>query len=51
MLPEWYQTRPDGEDVHPDADAMVKRIEAALSRDDLISLAARHAAYIPDTEG
>ena len=49
VSPEWYQIRPDGEDVHPAAERMIKRIESVLYRDDLTGLASRYAAYIPET--
>lgn len=51
VSPEWYQILPEGEDVHPEAEALVKKIEAVLSRDDLAGLASPNAAYIPGPDG
>jgi hypothetical protein len=45
ISPKWYETG-RGE-LEPEVEVLVKRIEAALSREDVRQLATAHAEYIP----
>lgn len=47
ISPEWYKPNRDSEDVHPEAETMVKKVEAVLSPKDLLQLTTRRADYIP----
>lgn len=51
ISPEWYKTRLDfSEEIHPEAEVLVNKVEAVLSREDVIQLAANRAEYIPAVE-
>ena len=48
ISPEWYKTRPDfSEEIHPEAEILVNKVEAVLSREDVLQLATNRADYIP----
>jgi hypothetical protein len=51
ISPEWYKTRPDfSEEIHPEAEILVNKVEAVLSREDMLQLGANRAEYIPIVE-
>ena len=45
ISPEWY--RESREDIDPGIEALFKKVEAVLSREDMRELATKHAQYIP----
>ncbi len=48
---EWYKTRDDfSEEIDPNVEVLIKRVEAVLSREDLRQLATNRAEYIPIVE-
>jgi hypothetical protein len=51
ILPEWYKTKHDfSEEIDPKFEALINKVEAILSREDVIQLAANRAEYIPVIE-
>lgn len=50
ISPDWYKTDRNIEEVHPEAEVMVKKVEAVLSREDVRQLATYGANYIPAVE-
>ena len=51
ISPEWYKTKHDfSEKIDPEAEALVKKIEASISRKDVLQLATNRADYIPVVE-
>ncbi len=51
ISPEWYKTKHDfSEEIDPKVEALINKVEAILSREDVIQLAARRAEYIPVVE-
>ena len=51
ISPEWYKTRHDfSEEIHPEAEILVNKVEALLSREDVLQLGANGADYIPVVE-
>lgn len=51
ISPEWYKTKHDfSEEIHPEAEILVNKVEAVLSREDVRQLATNHADYIPEVE-
>lgn len=48
ISPEWYKEKYDfSEKIDPKIEALIKKVEAMLSREDVIQLAANRAEYIP----
>jgi uncharacterized heparinase superfamily protein len=48
ISPEWYKTRDDfSEEIHPEAEILVNKVEAVLSHEDMLQLGANRADYIP----
>ena len=51
ISPEWYKTKLDfSEEIDPKVEALIKKIEAVLSREDVSQLATNNAEYIPIVE-
>lgn len=50
ISPDWYKTDRNFEEINPEVEAMVKKVEAVLSPDDVKQLATRRAEYIPVVE-
>jgi len=50
ISPKWYETRDDFEKIDPKAETLVKKVEAVLSREDVMQLATNRADYIPIVE-
>jgi carbamoylphosphate synthase small subunit len=51
ISPEWYKPRLDfSVEIHPEAEIVVKKVEAVLSREDVKQLAANRAEHIPVVE-
>ncbi len=47
ISPEWYKTRHDfSEEIDPKVEALIKKVEAVLSREDALQLATNRADYI-----
>ena len=47
ISPEWYKNDRNSEKIEPKVEALIKKMEAVFSRDDLREFATRHAKYIP----
>ena len=48
ISPDWYKPRLDfSVEIHPEAEIVVKKVEAVLSREDIRQLAANRAEHIP----
>jgi len=50
ISPEWYEKTCDFEEIKPEAEALARKLEAVLSRDDVRDLATERAKYIPTIE-
>jgi len=51
ISPEWYKTKPDfSEEIDPKVEALIKKVEAVLSHEDLTQLATNRADHIPVVE-
>ena len=51
ISPEWYKTRHDfSEEIDPKVEALINKVEAVLSREDMLQLATNRAEYIPVVE-
>lgn len=51
ISPEWYKMKTDfSEKVDPKVEALIKKVEAVLSHEDLLQLATNRADYIPLVE-
>ncbi len=51
ISPEWYKTKHDfSEEIDPKVEALIKKVEAVLSREDMLQLATNRADYIPVVE-
>lgn len=51
ISPEWYKAKHDfSEMIDPKVEAVINKVEAMLSREDVIQLAANRAEYIPVIE-
>jgi hypothetical protein len=49
ISPEWYESRDDYK-IDPKAEALVKKVEATLPREDVMQFATNRAEYIPVVE-
>jgi hypothetical protein len=48
ISPEWYKTKHDfSDEIDPEAEVLIKKVEAVLSREDVAQLATNGAEYIP----
>lgn len=51
ISPELYKTKHDfSEEIHPEAEILVNKLEAVLSPEDMLQLGANRADYIPIVE-
>jgi len=51
ISPEWYKTRHDfSEEIDPEVEVLIKKVEAVLPREDVRQLATNGAEYIPVVE-
>lgn len=50
ISPEWYKKERDFEVIEPEVEALINKLEAVLSRDDVRELATERAKYIPAVE-
>jgi hypothetical protein len=50
ISPKWYENKLNFDDIEPEAEALVKKIEATLSRQDVMELTTERAQYIPAVE-
>ena len=50
ISPEWYQTGRDVENIDQKTGALIKNLEAVLSREDVLQFATNRADYIPAVE-
>lgn len=46
ISPDWYRNRRDFDEIDPEAEALVRKLEAVLSRNDVRDLASERAKYI-----
>jgi hypothetical protein len=50
ISPEWYEKERNFDEIEPDAEVLVKKLEAVLSHQDVMELATERAKYIPAIE-
>jgi hypothetical protein len=51
ISPEWYKTKLDfSKEIDPKVEAIIKKVEAVLSREDVSQLASNRSEYIPVIE-
>lgn len=47
ISPEWYKKERNFDEIEPEAEVLIKKVEAVLSREDVMELATERAKYIP----
>ena len=47
ISPDWYKTDRHFKEINPEAEVLVKKVEAVLPREDVSQLATNRADYIP----
>ena len=51
ISPEWYKKRHDfSKEIDPKVEVLIKKVEAVLSREDVLQLSTNRAEYIPIVE-
>jgi hypothetical protein len=47
VSPEWYKKNRNFDEIEPEAEVLIRKVEAVLSREDVMELATERAKYIP----
>ena len=50
ISPKWYEKERVFQEIEPETQAVLQRMEAVLSREDIMNLATERAKYIPKVE-
>lgn len=50
ISPEWYRADRNWEELEPEVEVLIHKVEAVLSREDLRQLATNRAEYIPEIQ-
>lgn len=50
ISPEWYKSERNFDEIEPEAEVLIKKLESILCREDVMELATERAKYIPAVE-
>lgn len=50
ISPEWYKKKRNFDEIKPEAEVLVKKLESVLSREDVMEFSTERANYIPAVE-